>query len=260
MFERAGTDLKGAIMITSMNRIANILSKPYSKIYFDFKFDFSQSRYILSNILKKDSTIIWDNEITLSSKGPFQSIYWLSFNESNVDTKGMSKLINSKHFSPETDMHRLSKFCARFIKKFKKGDKIIITKEENNFQIAHYTIKYLIVKETSLDAKSAEIRTEDLEILESAKEMYLLTWNKKVLRHYVNIIFNSSLKIKKIFCKEIDGIYDCIFFGILLNILPLSTINVTNFPVYNWSKQRIAFQKKIAIGPSNATISLNKKK
>ena len=64
--------------------------------------------------------------------------------------------------------------------------------------------------------------------------MYLCTWNKKILRHYVESIQRSEVKIKKIFVKNIMEIDDYILFIIFLNILPESTISATHYlDLYN---------------------------
>ena len=256
MFKRAGTDFKKDIMITNMKRMANILRKPHNKIYYDYKFEISNFDDILFIILKKDSKIIWDKEIMLSSKDPLQNKCWLSFNEYKFDTKDWKKLDEWNFNYYKNNVKRLQKLSARLFKSIKKGVTIIITKKENYLHIEHYTWKYLIVREDSSDVMTAEFSTEELKILASATEMYLLTWNKNVLKHYVKSMYDSGSKIKKVICKEIEGLEAYIFFGLFLNILSSPTISIVRLHNNLRDKDK-SNRLKLSIRASEAIVNLS---
>ena len=127
----------------------------------------------------------------------------------------------------------------RITQSLKNNEIISIVKDEYCFHFVQYIRKHLIVRNYSKVSSVTKIPTEDLEKFTSATEMYLFTWDKTILRHYVESMLKSEVKIKEIFAKSIKEIDDYVLFIIFLNILPGSTISTANSLVSDYNKKTI---------------------
>ena len=194
---------------------------------------------ILKLILKSNFEISWGKEIIISLKDWFSSIYWLRYDQIETETKNCEKL-RDWFYDPKKYNDKLeNEYWNRTAKNIKNNEIISITKDEDCLHFVQYIRKQLIVRNDSEVSSGIETPKEDLLKITSATEMYLCTWDKKILRHYVESMLKSEVKIKEIFAKSIKEIDDYVLFIIFLNILPESTISTANSLVSDHNKKTI---------------------
>ena len=260
MFERAGRDSKKEITLSTMNLLEKVLSFTQDISYFDYKFDILESKIVIVQIWKKDLSLRLDQEIMLSLWDPIYNKYTLSYNQIEVDSKDWKKS-DDWYFDCQTkDDALLKESWTQLFKSVKKGNKITITKDGKIMHVTQYINKNIIVRESSLVASTADIPEEDCEKFFSATEMYLCTWNLKILKQYLRYIYGIETKIKKLFCSEVESIEDYIILSSFFNILPKSNIYIDGL-LENLDQEQISigkiFTKRLKISESEATIHLS---